>query len=395
MKRTGDNDFIKQLNYKLVLDAIRVHEPISRVELSRLTGLTRSTCTLICERMIRQGIIMETGKGDSTGGRPRILLQLNPQAGVVLGFKLMDDGFSCAAVDLRGAILSKQSRDIQRHSESALYLDRFSGFVQESIDAHSATYPGIPILGLGLGLGGRISASEGMVLESSILGWKNVAIGPFLEDRFKLPVFVENDVNTFAIGEKYFGAGKRFESFLCLSVGEGIGLGIVLNGNLLSGAHHGAGEIGHITVTAEPSAPVCACGRRGCLEAYAADRALVQGYTAQGGKQVSPEELTELARAQDVLALEVFKKAGSYLGIAMSTLINLFDPQAIIIGGERANAAPFFLPSLQEAVRQRTVYGLGEEVEIIPLQPGNDDWIRGVAALAIREIFAAGNSLEV
>ncbi|GAB6090764.1 ROK family transcriptional regulator [Spirochaeta dissipatitropha] len=395
MKRTGDNDFIKELNYKLILDAIRIHEPISRVELSRLTGLTRSTCTLICERMIRQGIIMETGKGDSTGGRPRILLQLNPEVGVVLGFKLMDDGFSCASVDLRGGIFSKQSQTINKHSEPEYYLNMFDNFVEKCICDHKNAYAQIPVLGLGLGLGGRISSADGIVLDSSILGWKNVSIGPRLEEKFGLPVFVENDVNTFAIGEKYFGAGKAFDNFLCVSVGEGIGLGIILDGNLLCGAHHGAGEIGHIKVTTEDSAPICACSRRGCLEAFTADRALIEAYHSRTGKHILPEALTDLAQDGDSNALEVFAQAGTYLGIAISTLINLFDPQALIIGGERANAAPYFLPNLKEAVRKNAVYGLADEVEIIALQPGNDDWIRGVAALAIREIFAAGKLLEV
>ncbi len=385
--RTGDNGYIKELNYKLILDTIRTKGAISRADLARVTGLTRSTCSVTCERMIKQGVIIETGKVDSTGGRPPILLQINNRAGAVLGLKMMDDQILGAAIDLGGNIIQQNSMAMERDLPSEPYLQRFEEFISSILDIQRKDYPFIPILGMGIGLGGRIS-SEGVLLDSSVLGWSMVPLRARLEKRFNLPVHIENDVNTFAIGEKFFGAGKEYDTFLCLSVGEGTGLGIIINGMLYDGSHHGAGEIGHTRITFDPQAPRCTCGKQGCLEVFTSDRALVEAYHANTGTTVTIDSLIALATAGDETALKVFARAGMYLGTALSTLVNLFDPQAIIIGGERTNAATFFLPELQKHLEENCVYDLAKEVTLTVLQPSNDDWIRGVAALAIREFFS-------
>jgi len=209
-----------------------------------------------------------------------------------------------------------------------------------------------------------------------------------LQERFSLPVHIENDVNTFAIGEKFFGSGQQYDNFLCLSVGEGIGLGIVVNGKLLSGSHHGAGELGHTRVSYEADSPLCACGKRGCLEAFANDGAVTHQYFAITGNDCRIEEVIERAEAGDEAALTVFSQMGTYLGIAVSSLVNLFDPEAVIIGGERTNAAPLFMENLRIAFEENTVYDLARDVQLIVLEPSNDEWIRGVAALAIRQFFS-------
>lgn len=383
----GDNGFIKELNYKTVLDTIRTNGSVSRADLSRLTGLTRSTCTVICDRMLKQGIIIETGTIGSTGGRPPILLQINNRAGAVLGLKMMEDMIAGATVDLGGNIIHQQSISMKSELEPEPYLTLFESFVSDMIERHRSTYPLIPVLGIGIGVGGRVS-SDGVLLESSVLGWSNVPLKKRLQKRFSMPVHIENDVNTFAIGEKFFGSGKSYENFLCLSVGEGIGLGIIIEGKLFAGSHNGAGELGHTRISFDPDAPQCACGKQGCLESYASDRAVIRTYYEKTGKLLTIDAILQAARQNDVNALAVFSRMGSYLGIAVSSLINLFDPQALIIGGERTNAAQFFVDELWKHVRANTVYDLAKGVELIVLEPSNDEWIRGVAALAIREFFS-------
>ncbi|MFA7127294.1 MAG: ROK family transcriptional regulator [Bacilli bacterium] len=385
--RTGDNGYIKELNYKLILNTLRTSRAASRADLSRLTGLTRSTCSVICERMLMQGIIIEIGTTDSTGGRPPILLQINNRAGAVLGLKIMEDQIAGATVDLGGNIIEKQTLPVSGSRDPELYLTQFEQFVQSLLAHHKKIYPLVPLIGIGIGISGRVS-SEGVLMESSILKWRNVPLRKRLEKRFKLPVHIENDVNTFAIGEKYFGSGREFDNFLCLSVGEGIGLGIIINGNLYSGSHHGAGEIGHTRISFTEDAPFCSCGKQGCLEAFISDRALTEMYRKLAGSVVSVDQLINLAKAGDQLALDIFAHMGNYLGTAISSLINLFDPQALILGGERTNAAPFFLPSLEQHIAENCVYDLAKEVALIVLNPSNDDWIRGVAALAIAEFFS-------
>ncbi|MCK9287072.1 MAG: ROK family transcriptional regulator [Sphaerochaetaceae bacterium] len=384
----GDNGFIKELNYKTVLDTIRTKGAVSRADVSRLTGLTRSTCTVICDRMLKQGIIIETGTVGSTGGRPPILLQINNRAGAVLGLKMMEDMIAGATVDLGGNIIQQQSWEMRPGLDMETYLPRFEEFVQDIIGKHRNSYPLIPMLGIGIGVGGRVS-SDGVLIKSSVLGWRDVSLKKRLQKRFSMPVHIENDVNTFAIGEKFFGAGVHYENFLSLSVGEGIGLGIIIDGKLFAGSHHGAGELGHTRISFDSQAPYCTCGKQGCLESFTSDRAIIGMYNQETGKTFQINEIIQKASEGDPHALKVFKIMGRYLGIAVSSLVNIFDPQAVIIGGERTNASQFFIKELSTAMQENTVYDLAKDVDLIVLEPSNNEWIRGVAALAIREFFSA------
>lgn len=395
MPRIGDNELIKNLNYKTILDTIRTAGAISRIELSRKTGLSRSTCSGICDKMIKQGLIHETGKSTSSGGRRPTLLEIQNKAGVVLGIKLMDGVIDGAIVDLGGTVLDHQVITIPRHLDPNSYISEITAFFKEIEKTHLQNSPEVPILGIGLGISGRIDSKNGILIESSVLEWKELPLKQLLEEQLNLPVFLENDVNSLAIGERFFGNGKDYENFLCLTVGEGIGLGIIYEGDLLAGDHKSAGEIGHMKVSLDPDAPVCACGRTGCLEAYAADKAIISYYESSAGSTCTIEELVRLADSGDLQAQEAFRKAGNYLGLALSTTVNLFDPQAVIIGGERVDAAVHFLGTMKSVYAENAVYNLGDEVELIVMEPSNDLWVRGVAALAVREIFSRSTTWEV
>lgn len=395
MPRTGDNDLIRSLNYKIILDTIRNAGSISRIEISRKTGLSRSTCSGICERMLRQGLIIETGKSDSSGGRRPTLLEIDTGAGVVIGLKLMDGTIDGAVVDLGGSILHHKVLQIPWHLAPDSYISYLETFVRDLQHEYKQISGGVPLLGLGVGMSGRIDAERGILLESSVLEWKKIPLKSMLEEKFSLPVFLENDVNSFAFGERYFGNGRNYRDFLCLTVGEGIGLGIIQNGDLLPGSHNSAGEIGHMKLSLQDDAPVCACGRRGCLEAYAADRAITAWYTLQTGDKVDIDSLVAKAQVGDPHARAAFARAGAYLGLAISTVVNLFDPEAVIIAGERADAADYFLPEMKKVFVENAVYDLAEETNIIVIKPDNDLWLKGVAALAIREFFSRSESWGV
>ncbi|MCF7933230.1 MAG: ROK family transcriptional regulator [Spirochaetia bacterium] len=394
MSRTGDNELIKNLNYKIILDTIRTAGSISRIELSRITGLSRSTCSGICDKMLKQGLIHETGKSSSSGGRRPTLLEIQNRAGVVLGMKLMDGVIDGAVVDLGGTVLEHQVKKIPRHLDPGSYMTQISGFFDAVKASHDMKYPSVPILGIGVGISGRIDSKRGILIESSVLEWKDLHLKEMLEVQLQLPIFLENDVNSLAFGERYFGNGRDYENFLCLTIGDGIGLGIIYDGDLLSGNHNSAGEIGHMKVSMDPDAPECACGRKGCLEAYAADRAVLARYEQATGITCTIQELVNRAHARDAHAVDAFSTAGAYLGLALSTIVNLFDPQAVIIGGERVDAAAYFQGTMKTVFTENTVYNLDQEVEVIVMEPSNDLWVRGVAALAIREFFSRSESWE-
>jgi N-acetylglucosamine repressor len=405
--KTGDNELIKQINYGIILDTIRESGPISRIDISRKTGLSRSTCSIICESMLSQNLLIETGKSMSSGGRKPVLLELNANAGIVISLKLMEGVIVGALVNLGGKVLSKKHIIVPRNLEPDQYIESLKQYIDATLKAVTGPDTAGPdtagpdtadrkttgrlpqkVFGIGIGMSGRIDNTEGILLESSILEWKHISIGKILEEHFHIPVFLENDVNTFAMGEKYFGAGKPYTNYLCVTIGEGIGLGIVLDGKLYRGHHHGAGEFGHIKISTDPEAPVCSCGRKGCLEAFASDKAITRYVEKSDGRVLSIEEVTEAAENGDEECRKAFHKAGFWLGNGISTLINLFDPEAIIIGGERAGAAELFVDAMKQVIAENTVYELAQDIEIHTLQPDIDHWVRGVATLAIKEFIS-------
>ncbi|MCK5156084.1 MAG: ROK family transcriptional regulator [Spirochaetales bacterium] len=391
--KTGDNDLIKKINFGIILDTIREAGAISRIEISRRTGLSRSTCSAICESMLSQNLITETGKSISSGGRKPILLELNIHAGIVIGLKLMEGEIIGAVVNLGGEVLLKKQTQVPRRLEPEIYIEDLKQFIHELINTSQTVLmtnhvDPMNVLGIGVGMSGRIDSTNGILLESSILEWKYIQIGNILEEHFGIPVYLENDVNTFAIGEKFFGIGKPYSNYLCITIGEGIGLGIVLQGNLYRGHHHGAGEFGHIKIAYGEDAPVCSCGKKGCLEAFASDNAIVGYVHKKDGRDPSIIEVTESAEKGDPVCLEAFALAGRYLGAGISTLINLFDPEALIIGGERAGAAHLFMDGMKEVIAENTVYELAKDIDIHVLKPDTDHWVRGVATLAIKEFFS-------
>jgi N-acetylglucosamine repressor len=384
--KKGDQDLIKKTNMTTVLEKIRTEGPISRASISRVTGLSRSTCSIIVDELISEGLVLETGKDESSGGRKAILLKLNYEGRRAIGIKVMQSSITAALVDLSGRIIEMQSEVISPDCSELDFLGSLLKLVNFLISYEKNETNEI-IFGIGIGIGGKIDSKNGVLLESSILRLKNIYIGKTLEDKTGIPVYLENDVNAFTIGEKYFGAGKNYNNFLCISLGQGIGAGIIIDDLLFRGSHHIAGEFGHIRITDREDSLFCTCGKKGCLEAYAADKAIQDYYRDITGSEVSIERVVALAEQGEAPAKKAFGKAGSYLGTGISTLINLFDPETIIIGGEGASYYKYMRNEVARTIKENVVYGLSDEIEIKPVLFDDNLWVRGVAALVVREVF--------
>ena len=240
------------------------------------------------------------------------------------------------------------------------------------------------MLGLGLGLSGVIDSSRGVCQFSHLLQWENVALGEPLQRRLRLPVWVDNDVKTLAVAEKWVGEGADARDFITLSVGRGVGLGIVIDRALYRGASGGAGELGHVVV--DPSGPTCECGRRGCLEAFVGERALCRRVGARLGRDVAWNEMLELARGDDAGTVEVLADAGRTLGMALANVVTLLNPELLIVCGEGTELGPAFFDPLTAAVHEGTFAGLGRALDIRIQQWGNDKWAVGAATLVVREL---------
>lgn len=394
----GDSEYIRSLNRGVVLAAIRDHEPVSRAAIAKRTGLSRSTCSLIVDELLDRTLISEVGKGASSGGRPGVLLTMNYEAGVTVGARLLADSIDCAVVNLRGEVLERRETSISYRTDVENYIETLTTAVNNVLSLFAARVPDKPVFGLGLGLSGLVDSEAGQSISSSILHWDHIPLADRVEQELSIPVFIDNDVNTFAMGELWFGHGRGIDSFLCVTVGEGIGLGIVMGGEIYAGRHHGAGEFGHVRISDDPQAPRDAMGIQGSVEAFAADPAIrefVSNEIAAGATSKLQDSrgpigigaIAEAAREGDSLCRRAYERAGHYLGIGVANLINLLDPDLIVVGGEGCRARDLWGGAMETAIEANSAYGLDKRVRRIPIEFEDDVWVRGVASLVLREVF--------
>lgn len=251
------------------------------------------------------------------------------------------------------------------------------------------------IEGIGFDFPGQVDYKTGVVkLAPNIPGWVNVPIAQMIEDEFHIPTRIDNDVRCAALGEMKFGAGKGCENFICITVGTGIGSGIVINGQLVRGAANAAGEIGHIKLQMKDG-PICGCGDTGCLEAFASGPAIVamaHDYL-RGGKstkfremagadgEITPYIVAKAAEAGDPVAKRIFEIVGTYIGMGLVSVINLLNPERVIIGGGVAAAGDLLLDPIRKTVKERTMVVAGNSVEIVPAQLGNSAGVIGASML--------------
>ena len=250
------------------------------------------------------------------------------------------------------------------------------------------------IEGIGFDFPGQVDYQTGIVkLAPNIPGWVNVPIAKMIEEEFKIPTKIDNDVRCAALGEMKFGAGRGCKNFICITVGTGIGSGIVINGQLVRGAANAAGEIGHIKLQMDDG-PLCGCGDRGCLEAYASGPAIVamaQDYL-KGGKsakfaemasdgEITPYIVAKAAEAGDPVAKRIFEIMGHRIGMGLTSVINLLNPEKVIVGGGVAECGDLLLEPIRKTIKERAMAVAGASVEIVPAELGNSAGVIGASML--------------
>lgn len=382
--RSADRQMIRGINQALVLGAIRQHGPVSRTDIAELTRLSPATVSGITAELIDQDVIIERDAGPSTGGRRPILLTINHDAGLVLGLKLTETQLVAALTDLGANVVDQRSAAVGDDRSPEAIVARLAGLV----DALRSIHAGRRVLGIGLGLAGVIDRNAGICRFHPYLNWRDVPLRKLIEDRLGLPVVIENDVNTLALAEHWFGAGLGADDFLVVTLGRGVGLGMILDGRLYRGGFGGAGEFGHVTVV--PDGPRCDCGKAGCLEAFVADPALRRELSAALGGDGSIATGIALARRGDARALAVFEVAGRVLGGALAWLVNVFHPPLLIVGGEGASAAGWLDlidRPMRDALRAGSFDGFADDLRIVSEPWGDDAWARGAASLMLEELF--------
>ena len=342
---------------------------------------------------IASDLVHETGEGESTGGRRPVLLRLNYQAGFVVGVKLMEQAIASALTDLDASVLHHRVTPFQAQRDVQAVQEVIIAAVEATITESRVDRS--RVLGIGVGMAGVVDGEAGICRYSPFFGWRDVPIAEPVAAHFGLPVYLENDVNTLTIAEQWFGYGHGVDHFVVVTVGRGVGAGIVVNGQFYRGALGGAGELGHITL--QEDGPPCDCGKRGCLETLTSDPAMVRQARAAiilrertalaEAEPLTLEAIVTAAEAGDELARQLLGDAGHWLGIGIAHLVNILNPQMVIVGGEGVRAGEWRFGPMREAIREHAFDGLADELEIIIEPSGDETWARGAACVVLGEIF--------
>lgn len=378
--KAGSKRLIREINEAIILDAVRTHGFRSRADIAGDTGLSAPTVSGITGDLIDRNLLYEHSTGQSAGGRRPVMLALNASAGYAIGVKVTETTVIAVLTDLAATVLHRRRRRLKSSD-----VEHVVKLIAEITDDLRSKIPGQPVYGLGVGTAGVVDSAHGIVHHGTYAHWRNVPLGDLLHQRTGLPTIVENDVNALAVSEHWFGVGKGVANLLVVTLGRGIGLGLILDGRLYRGAYGGAGEFGHVKIGVHDTP--CACGATGCLEALIADPALEARFQDLGGKPTSTAHAATIARAGDESYQTVFREAADLLGRALSNLVNTLNPELIVLSGEGSHAADLMMQPLNAALKRHTFDGLLDGVNVV-VEPWDDEaWARGAASLVLAEMF--------
>ncbi len=376
---------MRSRNQREVFEEVHRRGPISRADIAAHLDLSPAAVTNITSELIARGLLYEAREAESNGvGRRAILLDVGYDKAKVAGVKVSSSAVTCAVTNLKAEVSATATRPLP-DTEPQTVIAAIEGLLAEL----NAT----DIAALGVDLPGSVGDDSATVRYSPLLGWSGVAIGALLEERLGVPVTVENDVNALALAEAWFGYGRGHADFLTVTLGRGVGLGIVLGGDVYRGPRGGAGEFGHAVL--DPHGPETQHARRGSIESYLADDALLRSAREAGltaAEIPNIEALANLGLAGDARAVAVFEQAGATLGRALSILVNIFAPSLIVLSGEGMRASDILLPAARATLQSESFGELGREVELVVDTWGDDAWARGAAGLAARRYLLAAAS---
>ena len=384
--RTGSLETLRRLNRLRVIDALRDEGLISRAEIARRTGLSRSTVSSLVSELQADGLVVErpepaAAHGDQ-GGRPPILLSFDASAGVAVGIDFDHHHVRVAVSDLSSRILAEREQQLDTDHAAHEGLDAAAALVSDLLE--EAGVEEERVIGAGMCLPGPIHRPTGVVGSTAILpGWVGVPAADEMHRRLQLPILVDNDANLAALAEAAFGAGRDAKDLVYLMISSGIGAGLVLNGRLYRGAEGLAGELGHVLVDAD--GPVCRCGNRGCLETVAGTDALAELLRRSHGDGLDGRAIVRLAREGDLGCRRVIADAGRAIGKAAATLVNVLNPELLIVGGDLADAGELLLDGVRESLERCALPTAVQAAAVVAGSLGDRAEVLGAIALVLSE----------
>lgn len=374
----------RSVSRKLVLDTIRKTGEIARIDIAHALETSPATVTAIVTELLEAGLIDEVSKENSgQRGRPRIMLKIRCTAHKIAGIKVARQYISVIITDFAGNEIAHYDWPLSAAKMPAVQLS------QEILTAldYTCKQAGLEraeITSLGIGLAGQVDARNNFIHWSSSLSERNVAFGDILHSITGIPIFIDNDANLIALAEQLFGKGKNIDNFIVITVEHGVGMGIVVDGQIYRGVRGCGAEFGHTKVQFEGA--LCQCGQRGCLEAYVGDYALLREAAIQHDRYSSVQSLFQAAEDGDHFAQSIFDRAGQMFALGLANVINIFDPKLIILSGARLHNNFLYTEKTLGHVQRLVVQVDAPLPEIVTHHWGDMMWARGAAALAIEGI---------
>jgi predicted NBD/HSP70 family sugar kinase len=372
---------IRDINRRIVLNYVREREPISRATIARETALQRSTISVIIEGLTGEGLVEEIGEGKSTGGRRPTLLRLRTGGAIAIGVNITPTRTTVASSDLAGLVVQQES--FQTDPDPKLTLHRILEVIRK-LSKHNA------IEGIGVSIPGLVTPATGNVIFVPYFKWRDLPIGEEIARATGLPVTIDNDANAVALAELWFGRPEVRDArdFIFVLVADGVGTGIIFDGQVYRGVRGAAGEFGHMIVGS--NAPVlCSCGNDDCWEAFASERAATARYKTLSRATVAPdfETLVERALAGEQKAKSALTETARYLGIGISNLVVGFSPEAVVVGGAITKAWPLIENALTEKIERSVRRGV-PSARILRSTLDGDPTLLGALSLVLASKFA-------
>ena len=347
------------INKHVLLKNIIINEPISRIELSRLTGLSKMTVTGLVKEYMDAGIVRECGAARSTGGRRRTYLQAAPESLLTLGIYVGRDNLKAGIINLKGQIIRSESIELSAMENNDVFLKGLFLLCDRLMQTPYSR----KIWGIGISCAGPLLVKDGVILNPpDFNNIRDLPIVSCLEERYHLPAYLQNDICVAALAEVYFGNRNQYDDFIYVGISAGIGGGVIMNRKLYTGASGLAGIMGHIIV--EKDGIPCECGQRGCLEMYSSTRAVVKWARENGaGEDLTWMELLVRASSGDEVCMKAVERMTEYLEVAFANMANAYDTQCFIVGGDLHIYQEKIVKSVEEKLRSRN-FSWGQERNI-------------------------------
>lgn len=382
---SGSLESLRALNRLRVVDALRRHGTLSRADISRATGLSRSTVSTLVADLHRLGFVTagagnEASDGPAPVGRPPLMLRLDAPAGITVGLDFDHTRVRVAVSDLSRNVLTERAVELDVDGDAPRALETAASLIGHALA--DAGVDAAHLLGVGVAMAGPVDPARRRLHDSPILvDWTGVDAAAELRDRLGVPVHIENDANLGALAEATVGAARSARTAIYVQLSSGVGAGLIVEGQLFRGSAGVAGEIGHFIVD-EGGLP-CRCGRRGCLETLVSGPAIVRQVSEQRHEPLSLDQTIALAGAGDAVCAAAIERAGRIVGRVVGEACNLLNPEMVVVGGELSAAGDLLLEPLGSALRETALPASTRDLEVVSGELGDTANLLGAVALAI------------